>query len=75
MKIEEYATQEEIKAHELLVELTNTCRKLPPMHCSESTEMQTAIHSIQQLLGLRILRRVFPDTYPTYSKKEDKENK
>jgi hypothetical protein len=40
---------------------------LPVMHPSDQEEFGTAIHLLQKLIALRVCRRDYPNTWPTYS--------
>lgn len=47
-----------VEAHNLYVELEST-------HPSDTLEWVDAVHRLQQILGLRVLRREMPDVFVT----------
>jgi hypothetical protein len=63
-------TEIERQISDHLSEATNLFMKLDQQHPSEKGNFATAIHVCQGLLGMRTLRRDYPDKYPTY--KDDK---
>lgn len=40
---------------------------LPVQHPSEPTDFTNAVHILQQLLALRVVRRAYPDGWPTHT--------
>lgn len=51
-----------VKAHNLFSQLETT-------HFTEMQEWVDAIHQLQHILGMRILRRDYPKVFPTYKNK------
>lgn len=58
-------TKEESKIMDLLVKAHNEFVKLESSHPSEITDWVNGIHTLQRLLGHRILRREYPSFYNT----------
>ena len=52
-----------------LVTAWNEFLKLPQTHTSENEDFNRGIHLCQQTILMRILRRDYPDFYPTYEGK------
>lgn len=61
-------TPEEQKISDDIVSAWNGFVKLEPTHPDDIDEFRMAIHSLQKIIGMRILRRDYPDKYPTYDK-------
>lgn len=60
-------TYEEGKVMDALVSAWNEFTKLEKTHPSETTDFMNAIHQCQNTLCMRILRRDYPEGYPTYN--------
>ena len=58
-------TPEEKKVSNLLVDAHNMFIELEETHPSEKLEWLTHIHGLQNILSMRILRRDYPQTFPT----------
>lgn len=54
-----------------LVEAWNNFIKLNTTHTDELDDFRNSIHNCQKVLCMRILRRDYPEGYPTYSKQND----
>jgi hypothetical protein len=52
-----------------IVEIHNFYIELEQQHPSDLSEWVESIHNLQKLMGMRILRREFPETFPTYNQK------
>lgn len=63
--MEEPYTSKEKKVSDLLVDAHNTFLELEETHSSEKLEWLTHIHGLQSILSMRILRRDYPQTFPT----------
>jgi len=63
-------TEIERQISDYLCKATGLFMKLEQTHPSEKGNFAMGIHICQALLGMRTLRRDYPDAYPTY--KEDK---
>lgn len=61
-------TKEEKEVADLLIEAHNKFIKLKRTHPSEMDEWIVNFHRLQKVVGFRILRRDYPDTF--YSIKE-----
>ena len=59
-------TAEEKKVMDSLMECYGHFLKLERQHCSELQDFVDAVHRIQDLLAVRIVRRVFPDGWSTH---------
>lgn len=59
-------TPEEKEILDLLGEAWNKYVKLKPTHPMDKEEFCAGIHMAQKTLSMRILRRDYPDIYPTY---------
>lgn len=59
-------TPEEKEIMSLIVEAHNKFLELERTHPMEMTEWVDSIHRLQDLLGARVLRRDYPETFPTY---------
>lgn len=67
MKKEPFTSDEkEIMDH--IVSAHNKFCGLERTHSMEIQEWVDAIHRLQDLLGARVLRRDYPETFPTHSK-------
>jgi hypothetical protein len=60
-------TDEEKQIMNKLIDAHNLYNKLPSTHPSDMQEWVNAIHQLQQLLGMRILRREHSDIFPIKS--------
>lgn len=56
-------TDEEKHVLMLSAELWNEFVKLPDAHPSDHIEMQIKIHGIQEMIALRVARRIDPDVW------------
>lgn len=56
-----------------LVNAVNLFSKLKQTHPSDRKDFVDGIHICQKVLGMRILRRDYPENFPTYTKEEYKE--
>lgn len=56
-------TDKEQKVMDLLVEAHNNFIELNPTHPMEVTEWVSSFHKLQGLLGARVLRRDYPETF------------
>lgn len=63
-----YVQEKEKEVSDALVKAFNMFSSLEQTHPSDIEEFQTAIHQLQQLIAMRILRRAMPEIYPTYNK-------
>lgn len=54
----------EIELLKSITEIWNKFYKLERYHPSELQEFSSAIHTLQQLLGMRILNREHPELFP-----------
>lgn len=52
-----------------IAKLWNLFLKLEQTHPSDIEDFQHGIHEIQKVIGMRRLRRLFPEEYPSYIKK------
>ena len=59
-------TEEEKQIMNKITEIHNLYIELEQTHHSDITEWVSSIHSLQKTIGMRILRRELPDTFPTY---------
>lgn len=59
-------TQEEGKVMDALVEAVDAFNKLEATHPCDKEEFGSGIHQCQKTLTMRILRRDYPEGYPTY---------
>lgn len=59
-------TIEEEEIMRFLTMAHNNFIKLERTHPQEIDEWITSVHRLQDLLGMRILRRDYPETFPTY---------
>lgn len=60
-------TDDELQCHNALLKSLNLFLKLPRQHPSENVEFVAAIHQLQGILSTRILRRIYPNGWPTHS--------
>ncbi len=58
-------TEQEQKIMDLLVEAHNKFIELETTHLMETTEWVSSLHKLQDLLGARILRRDYPNFFPS----------
>lgn len=65
-------TDEEGVVADALVEAWNNFVKLERTHTKELIEFNSAIHTCQYLMCMRVMRRDYPEAYPTYKKVLDK---
>lgn len=61
-------TEEEGLVMDALIEAWNAFVKLKVTHPSDTKDFCDGIHKCQQILGMRVLQREFPDGWPTYEK-------
>lgn len=61
-------TLEEQKISNSIVAAHNEFIKLEPTHPSDIVDWVNAIHTLQRILGGRILRRDYPETFSTFKK-------
>ena len=66
--LEDVITKDEL-VDNLIVETWNNFVKLEPTHPDDIKDFHRAIHQLQYVMGMRILRREHPEKYPTYTKK------
>lgn len=59
-------TPEEKQIMDKIIEAHNLYSSLDQTHPSDALEWQRAIHDLQKLIGMRILRRDHPEIFPTY---------
>ena len=59
-------TEQEGKVMDSLVNAWNEFTKLERTHPSELTDFGGGIHKAQYQLAMRIMRRDYPEAYPTY---------
>mgnify|MGYP007077388345 CR=1 FL=1 len=59
-------TENENACHDALMECYARYCELPQQHPQELAEVTYAIHQIQGLLATRIVRRCYPDGWPTH---------
>jgi len=62
-----YTDKEKIVADALILAWNSFC-ELERMHPDEIDDFRKGIHDLQYVLGMRTLRREYPETYPTYTK-------
>ncbi len=60
-------THEEKEINDLLVEAYNKMCVLQQTHESELPDFCKGIHECQKVLGMRVLRRDYPEIYKTYN--------
>jgi hypothetical protein len=58
-------TEKEKQIIEKLVDVHNLYCELESQHPSDITEWVGSLHQMQQLMGMRILRREHPEIFPT----------
>ena len=61
---------QELEISEHIVEAWNMFTKLEQTHPSDIEDFQKAIHSLQYILGQRVLRRLYPDFWLTHKKEK-----
>lgn len=61
-------TSEEEKIMDFLIDANNIFVSLDKTHPSEEEDWNTSIHTLQRLMGQRVLRRDYPDYF--YSNKK-----
>lgn len=54
-----------------LVDVWNLYLELEETHPNDKQEFLSSIHNLQRIIGMRKLRRLLPNEYPTYIKKEE----
>lgn len=59
-------TEQEQEIMNRIVEVHNMYVKLEKTHPSDLPEWVNSIHNLQQIMGMRILRRELPDTFTSY---------
>jgi len=64
-------TPQEVEIMELLIIAHNKFCQLQSTHPSEATDWQNGIHRLQAVMGLRILRRDYPEEFVTIKNKKD----
>ena len=62
--IEKGFTTREMHILDLIVDIHHQYMLLESTHPSDKSEWQTAIHHLQHILGMRILRREHPEIFP-----------
>lgn len=62
----------EDKINILIKDLWNLFIDLEQTHPSDEGDFQHGIHELQKVMGMRRLRRILPQEYPTYIKVNDK---
>jgi hypothetical protein len=62
----------ELNTHLALMHFLELYYKLPVQHPSEVQDVIFAVHLIQGILALRILRREHPEGWPTYNHRGEK---
>jgi hypothetical protein len=67
----EHLTSEESEVLEYLTDAWNSYIRLPVQHHSDKKEFQEAIHRAQQLIALRIARKVLPEVFPVKISKDN----
>jgi len=60
---------------ELVTEAYNEFLQLPEQHSSDKEDFAKAVHILQAIIGMRIIRRNYPDTWKSLTITEEKENK
>jgi hypothetical protein len=68
MKGKEPYSPEEKEICDLIVAAHNKFVALERTHVMEITEWVDCVHRMQALLGFRVLRRDYPETFPTNKK-------
>lgn len=61
-----YITNDEEKYMKSLVEAVNSYIRLDIQHPSERKDFIDSVHRCQDLIAVRVARRVCPDVFPTY---------
>lgn len=59
-------TKEEYLIMDKLIEAHNEYMKLEEQHPMDKPEWVDGLHQLQKLLGMRILRREYPHTFPIH---------
>lgn len=57
-------TEQEGRAMDALITAWNEFKKLPVQHPSDIGDFCNGIHQCQQILGMRVLQRDYPEGYP-----------
>ncbi|GEP52368.1 hypothetical protein FNO01nite_30400 [Flavobacterium noncentrifugens] len=57
--------EEEARITKLLTDAHNAFVVLEMTHPSDINDWVNGIHELQKIIGMRILRRDYPETYPT----------
>ena len=63
-------TGEEQQVMDHLVGAYNGFRQLESQHPDEMTDFLSSIHRVQDLLAVRAMRRLYPESWPTHHKEE-----
>jgi len=58
--------KKEIEINDKINDLIKLFYELEQTHSEDINEWILNIHGLQKIIGLRVLRRTFPETYPTY---------
>lgn len=61
--VEAGLSSQEKRVLELTAAVWNEYMKMPEVHPSDRTELQLFIHQIQNLIGMRVARRVNPEIW------------
>jgi hypothetical protein len=59
-------TKQEAAAHAALMDFMREYMKLEKEHPTEEKDLERIVHHAQELLALRVLRRVYPQGWATY---------
>jgi len=68
-------TEDKVKEDKITIlikDLWNLFMDLEQTHPSDKDDFQHGIHELQKVMGMRRLRRILPQEYPTYIKVNDK---
>ena len=63
----------EHEASERLIDFWKAYMALPEQHPDERFQLNVAVHSIQELLAMRIARRMYPNYWPTWTREDAEE--
>jgi hypothetical protein len=64
-------TSEENEISKLIVDVWDKFTELKQTHLSDIEDVQKAIHQLQNVLGMRTLRRLYPKHYMSYKEKNN----
>ena len=59
-------TKKEQEIMDKIIEIHNMYIELEKTHPSDLPEWVNSIHDLQKIMGMRILRREYPNTFPSY---------